>query len=170
MTIEIPERMKRLARDSRGFPIPYVQFLDANGVPDFRVIDDRKMQHALRFKLCGLCGVPMGKHVYFVGGPACVQYGAFYDPPMHHDCAMFALRTCPHLARSKGRYAEPTPRGDMTGAKLVVGTMDTDKCEWFALMHTTGFEVGRTPEGMLLIRAKLPWLDVERWKDGVVLP
>lgn len=166
-TILIPDRMKRLPRDARGYPVPFVQLIYDDGTPDFRTLDAGKLIQALRRKLCGLCGVALGKHIYFLGGPKCVEYGHFYDPPMHRDCALFALQTCPHLARSKGKYAGTEARGDIGDAKLIVGEMDTTKSEWFGLMHTTAFDFGRTPEGMLVVRAKLPWLDVERWKDGV---
>lgn len=166
---DIPPRMHRRPRDERGYVIPYNQFLDANGVPDFRTIDMERQQRALRLRLCAMCGEQMGKHIFFVGGPLCVEHGYFYDGPMHKDCAIYALKSCPHLARAKGKYAEPTARGDMTGFKLIVGEMKTDKSEWFGLMHATKYSFGRTETGMIMIKAKLPWRGVQRWRDGALM-
>jgi hypothetical protein len=52
---------------------------------------------------------------------------------MHKDCAVFALRTCPHLARAKGRYnlAAAMP----SDALIVQGQMPAVKSEWFSLMR-----------------------------------
>jgi hypothetical protein len=164
----IPPRLQRRPRDKRGYVIPYNQFIDANGEPDFRTIDGPRQKRALRLRLCAMCGEQMGKHIFFVGGPLCVEHGDFYDGPMHKECAIYALQTCPHLARSKGKYAEPGPRGPLgEGYKLVIGEIATEeKVEWFALMHGTKYDFGRTETGMLVIRAKLPWIEVERWRDG----
>lgn len=93
----IPFRMARRPRDPRGLPIPYSQFIDQDGKPDFRVLDDQRVARCLRYRLCGLCGQQLGKHIFFVGGPLCVDNGLFHDPPMHRECAEFALRACAHL-------------------------------------------------------------------------
>lgn len=163
----LPSRMMHRPRDARGLPIPYSQFIDGDGVPDFRVLDDIKVQHCLRARLCGLCGEQMGRHIFFVGGPLCVENGLFHDVPMHKECAEFALRACAHLNRSKGKYNSTAPLPDEPGLRIAKGNMGTDdKAEYFALMHTTGYEAKRGPDGMIYIRAALPWLDVQRWRDG----
>ena len=169
MTIELPPipwRMGRRPRDARGLPIPFAQFIGADGVPDFRVLDGERVQRCLRNRLCGLCGQQMGKHVFFVGGPLCVDNGLFHDPPMHKECAEFALRACAHLNRSKGKYSV-APRPSEPGLRVVEGAMATDqKAEWFALMHTRLFSQTHGSDGMIYIRAELPWLDVQKWRDG----
>jgi hypothetical protein len=164
---EIPRRMVTRPRDVRGFPIPYVQFIATNGEPDFRILDHGAVLRCLTGRRCALCGLPMGRHVYFIGGPLCEANGFFYDPPMHKDCAEFALRACPHIARIKGRYrAEEPDLGDKLGAIIVKGAMPDRKAEWFSLMHCTSFTFGRDNTGMIMVRAVLPWLDVQRWQDG----
>jgi hypothetical protein len=163
---EIPFRMARRPRDARGLVIPFAQFIKADGTPDFRVMDDRLTSKAVRRRLCSICGEPMRGDVYFIGGPLCVENGYFYDPPMHKDCATYAIQTCPHLARSKGRYSA-TPDLQEKGVLLVAGAMDiSKKAEWFAIMRATGYESGHTADQMLVIKAKLPWVSVERWRDG----
>jgi hypothetical protein len=162
---EIPYRLRHRPRDDRGFVIPFVQFIKPDGKPDFRVMDEDQTVKALSRRLCGLCGEPMRADVFFIGGPLCVQYGHFYDPPMHRECALYAIKACPHLARAKGKYS-PIPQ-QIDGASLViVGEMNTDKAEWFGLMRSTGYSHGRSQDGMRVIKAKLPWVSVERWREG----
>lgn len=170
--IPIPPRLAYRPRDHRGYVVPYAQFIDNDGVPKFQVMDDTKVRKCLVHRWCGLCGQPMGKHIYFVGGLSCEANGYFYDPPMHLECAEFALRTCPHLARSKGRYGAIPDVADIPGAaKLVVGAMCTEvKADIFALMHGSRFTYGRDKTGMYLIKAELPWLDVQHWRDGARVP
>jgi hypothetical protein len=165
----IPPRMKHRPVDAHGYPIPFVQLIGPDGLPDFRVIDMALLQRCLARRLCGLCGEPMGRNIFFVGGPLCVPNGLFCDPPMHKDCAEFALRTCPHLANAKSRFSRaPLPAGE--GLVVVEASLASDeKCEWFALMHTTEFTLAHGADRSIYIRAKLPWLDVERWANGVRL-
>jgi len=166
---EIPYRMAKRPRDARGFVIPFAQFIKADGTPDFRIMEDRLSTKAVRRRLCGICGEPMRGDVYFIGGPLCVENGFFYDPPLHNECAHYAIQTCPHLARSKGRYAA-TPDLDEKGVVLIAGAMDiSKKAEWFGLMRSTGYQIERSPDGMLIIKANMPWVSIERWRDGEMI-
>lgn len=36
-------------------------------------------------------------------------------------------------------------------------------------MHTTDYTFGMSRDNMVVIRAKMPWLDVTRWRDGALL-
>ena len=160
-----PPRLRHRPRDRRGYVIPFAQFIKDDGTPDFAVMDHHKTLKCLRHRMCGICGEQLGRHIYFVGGPLCVTNHLFYDPPMHRECAIYCLQTCPHLARSKGRY-RPLPPHAPEGAVLTVGKMVTDvKAEYFALMHATTFKFGKSPDGMFMAKAG-PWIDVEYWKDG----
>lgn len=161
----IPPRLRHRPRDARDYVIPFAQFIKADGSPDFTTMDHHKVSKCLRFRVCGICGEQMGRHIYFVGGPLCVVNRLFYDPPMHRECAIYCLKTCPHLARSKGRY-RALPTQSPEGVTVNVGKMVTDvKAEYFALMHATKFDFGKTADGMLMAKAA-PWVDVEYWKDG----
>lgn len=108
----IPERMKHVPTDHRGLPIPYIVQRDRQGKPMFIVNDAAKVAQCGAFGLCGICGKPLGRRPdspsvgYFVGGPGCfyMKAGAFLDPPMHRECAEYALRVCPYIANpSYGR-------------------------------------------------------------------
>jgi hypothetical protein len=160
----IPTRLQLRPRDERGHPLPFTQYIDSKGKPDFRVLDDARVRDVLNNRLCALCGIKMSGDVFFIGGTKCEQYDIFYDPPMHKDRAIFALRTCPHLARAKGRHnlvaAMPSD------ALIVQGHMPAEKSEWFALMRARRYSGGRDASGMIIVRAKLPWISVERWCDG----
>ena len=160
---DIPFRLSRRPVDARGYVVPFTQFIKPDGTPDFRVMDHERTSKAVRRKLCSLCGNPMRKSVWFIGGPKCVEYGLFYDPPMHRECALYAIQTCPHLARAKGKYA-PVP-DHIEGARMIQGVMDDNKAEWFGLMESTGY-THDTANGMIVIKGTLPWVSVERWRDG----
>lgn len=163
---EIPFRLSRRPRDARGYVIPFAQFVKPDGTPDFRVMDDHLTGKAVRRRLCGLCGEKMRGDVYFIGGPSCVENGYFYDPAMHKECALYAIQTCPHLARAKGKYA-PTPDKIEGATSFTVGEMKTIKAEWFGLMRATGYTSSRSDQGMIVIKADMPWVSVERWRDGL---
>jgi hypothetical protein len=149
-------------RDRRGYPITFVTLVDKDGVPDFRTVDQERLAKCIRNRLCGMCGERLGKHIHFVGGPLCVENGLFIDPPMHRECAVYALKTCPHLASSKGRFA---PVGNGHGLHVIEIASD-EKAPWFALMHTTGYGLVQHISGTMLIKAARPWISVERWRDG----
>jgi hypothetical protein len=164
----VPSRLARRPVDDRGYPIPYVQFVRADGKADFRILDVARTDRALRLRLCALCGEPLGGHIYFVGGDGCFEFGQFTDPPMHQDCALFALMTCPHLATAKGRYSPPGVNlPDEPGVKVILHAVSPIKADRFALMHgreySFAFERGRG----LIVTAKLPWRDVRWFRDGV---
>jgi hypothetical protein len=164
---DTPWRLEWRPKDDRGYIIPYTQHI-VDGVPDFRTLDAERVARCLTNKLCAMCGAPLGVHLYFIGGPRCLKHGMFYDPAMHQDCAKYALRVCPHLSRSKGRYAEPPLSTPET--KIVHGAVDPEKVGYSFLMHTKGFTVRRDPRNdMIAIFAKLPWLDFSLWMNGVRL-
>lgn len=98
--IDIPKRMRKLERDRRGYPIPVAVFRDTLGKPHFQITDENKLAHLIKFDLCLLCGSKLKGKRWFVGGPrsAFSVLGAYSDPPMHDDCAHYALQVCPYLA------------------------------------------------------------------------
>lgn len=101
----MPERIARLPRDHRGFPIPFFVHYE-NGVPDFRVIGEGKRGECFNKKLCWLCGDKLGVYKAFVIGPMCVVNGVSSEPPSHLECAQYAVRACPFLANPRMRRNE----------------------------------------------------------------
>jgi hypothetical protein len=110
----LPARIARLHKDHRGFPTPwFVQWFygdkpsDAgSGEPDFRVVDGRKFNAALRMPICWTCGQPLGKHRVFLIGPMCAVNRVISEPPSHRDCAEFSVKACPFLSRPRMRRNE----------------------------------------------------------------
>jgi hypothetical protein len=124
LAVPWPKPMRTLGRDARGYPIPYLVLIDRSGLPQFTINDQERAAECDRKGLCAICGKRLertrsGKRVmWFVGGSRAFLHpaGAFLDPPMHHDCAEYALRVCPFLAAR--RYA-----GRIDDAKLAAGNL-----------------------------------------------
>ena len=115
MMAALPERVRRLPVDHRGFPVPwFVQWFDvdkkpvANGVgtPDFRVIDPARIFQAVKQSRCWVCGDPLGVHKAFVIGPMCAINRVNSEPPSHRDCGTFSARFCPFLSQPRMKRNE----------------------------------------------------------------
>jgi hypothetical protein len=104
--IVVPPRLARRPVNNRGFPVPW--FATELPGPDwnFVQIDPRKIVRAHRAKLCWICGEPLGRFVCFVIGPMCSVNRVSAEPPSHRDCAEYAVRACPFLARPRMRRVE----------------------------------------------------------------
>ena len=110
---DMPARIAKLPRDHRGFPVPwFVAYFDeergerCEPYPDFRVIDTPKIGRAVRERRCWVCGEPLGIHKAFVIGPMCAINRVISEPPSHRECAEYAARACPFLARPRMRRNE----------------------------------------------------------------
>ena len=110
----LPDRIKRLPVDHRGFPVPwFVEWFHADGTfyehpdlphregdyPDFRVVDARKLQIAFLQKRCWVCGSFLGSIFAFVIGPMCALNRVSSELPSHRDCARFSAQACPFLTK-----------------------------------------------------------------------
>ena len=92
------------------------------------VVKARSLQCALS-RVCGLCGMSLaagGRGTVFVGSVAEADAGSFAFPPMHPECASYALETYPRLG---------VP---VLGQALVLA-------EW-AVVVTGGFDLERPAE------------------------
>lgn len=103
----LPDRMRALPVDRRGYPVPwFVAWMDESGQgvergigePDFRVIDPSAIVQAVRQRLCWICGQRMGTYLSFLIGPMCAINRTNSEPPSHLECADFGARACPFLA------------------------------------------------------------------------
>jgi len=160
----IPPRLAGRPRDRRGYPVPYIVMLDANGKPDFRVSDTLKVMRVVELRLCGLCGQPMGRYMGFIGGPQSFQSHCNTDPPSHVECAEYALKVCPFLANPSMHYAEKIPM--LAGAKtIVIPEMPVERPERFFLATAKSVEWVRLPSGNPVLQAG-EWLTTRWFKDG----
>lgn len=94
----IPSRIAKLPVSDHGFPIPWFA-ATVEGKRDFRVVDEKQMDYAVRHKRCWVCGEPLGKFMAFVIGPMCGINRTISDPPSHLECATFSALNCPFLSR-----------------------------------------------------------------------
>jgi hypothetical protein len=184
-SVPLPESMSGLPRDRRGYPIPWIVLRDRTGRPHFTINDSRKVKECGKFGLCGICGKPLGKHnpknphkgAWFVGGPASfyMDRGAFLDPPMHRECATYALTVCPYIANpSYGKRiddatlkAEHVPEG--TAIIAHDGHTLNDKPPLFILGLARRWESFEPAPGQTLFKVrnyKHDWVVLSAWKDG----
>lgn len=121
--LTMPGNIRRLPVSPLGWPVPYfvTWFKDGKqcedgeggGTPDFRVIDPRKIGEVLRKNKCWVCGTQRSAVYHaFVIGPMCSITKTISEPPSHRDCAIYAARVCPFLAKpnmgrnEKGLYED----------------------------------------------------------------
>lgn len=116
-----PRNIAALPRDKHDRPIPWFVAVDADGVPDFRVIRAGGIRDAMRFGWCWVCGKPRGRHAAFVIGPMCCVNRVSAEPPCHLSCAVYSARACPFLSTPSMARRErnlPANRVDPAGQMI----------------------------------------------------
>lgn len=180
-TVEVPQRMRSLPRDRRGYPIPYVVFRDGAGAPHFTINDIRRSRDCRVKLLCAICGQPHRDGFWFVGGSRCFihENGAFVDPPLHRECAEYALQVCPFLAAPSysKRIDAKTLRPDGQPMLLMeTEGMDPNQPVLFGLGHARRYRTNldrrehRRPIAVEPLFLVDQWTFVEWWHDGIVQP
>ena len=158
-TIKTPERVARLPKDDRGYPIFYAVSVDAEGKPNFRVIDPQKWELGIRDRLCGVCGQRLGKRLAFVGGPKSIKSRYFTDLPMHESCAEYAVQVCPFIVLPKFKYAS-----EHKAAVAINPVVDDNRPQQFGIGITTKMKLVSL-QGQIVIRAGA-FARVQYWKEG----
>jgi hypothetical protein len=105
-----PPGIAALPVDFRGYPIFFSVWDEGRPEDgsrhDFRVLNVAQHLRCATERLCAICGEPLDKMLYFVGGPMCLQNRIFGDGPMHEDCARYSMKVCPHLSQPDFGYHE----------------------------------------------------------------
>ena len=174
LTVPIPERMKHLELDPRGYPIPVMVWRDNTGIPYFTINDTNTRFKIIRQELCSICGTKLFRGRWFVGGPLSAFHpnGAYNDPPMHLECAEYALKVCPYLAAPS--YAKRIDTKKVKSENISSTTMFIDptmmpnRPEIFVAVHARGHKVGPFPD--LILKPLRPYIDVRFWRQGVQIP
>lgn len=139
----LPDRMRALPLDARGFPIPwFVGYI--NGEPDFRCMDSAKLARCVNERRCWVCGGYLGVRMAFVLGPMCAVNRVVSEPPSHRECAIFSAKACPFLSHPRMRRNEkglPEIRESPPGYHL--DRNPGAVCVWV----TRDYEVFRAGEG-----------------------
>ncbi len=124
--VPIPERMQKLPRDARGYPIPFNILRDKDGKAHFTINDHEKAAICVNERRCPICGDLNDKTLWFAGGPLSAFHpaGCYIDQPMHHECVQYAMKVCPYLAAP--RYAGRIDTGTLDPNKLPEETIVVD--------------------------------------------
>jgi hypothetical protein len=165
--IPIPRRMRALSRDRRGYPIPAGVLIDATGAPQFTINDEGTRQKHLAEDRCAICGKRLMGRRWFVGGArsAFHENGAYIDPPLHYECAHYALRVCPFLAAphygKRIDAAKVKPGGLSATAILIDQTMIAERPATFVAVLAQ-----RTERSGPYVKPSRPYVRIEFWRQG----
>lgn len=170
--MNVPDRIARLPKDRRGFPIPWNVLKADDGTPFFIVNDDTRHWKALRLVLCPICGERLGRWQWIVGGPGSAfdPNGWYIDLPMHHECVTFALSTCPYLAAPHYQrctdYIREREKLPPQARILIDETVDPVRPELFVAVATSKIHI--KPNGIALpyVRPVRPAMAYEFWQHG----
>lgn len=179
---DIPARMARLPRDPRGYPIPAAVWRDAKGRPHFTINDESVRQSLIGDDRCPICADRLFRGRWFVGGPGSAFHkrGVYIDPPMHYECARFALLVCPYLAApnySKRIDDRTVTQADERRMIFDDPTLDPARPALFVAAMATGqrlirddiFVGKRRLRIVRHIAPKRPLARVEYWRAGAML-
>lgn len=173
--VQIPPRMRSLPVDRRGYPVPFIVVRDKDGVPHFTINNHELVMKCIKEDLCAICGQKLFRFRWFVGGPlsAFHESGCYNDTPLHHECAQFALRVCPHLAAPKyskriGENAVDRVNADFKF--LVDTTMIPERPIVFVSAMSTGQKYITPFPGVVRVHPIRPYRRVEYWRHGSQLP
>jgi len=166
-TVPIPENMRYLPRDRRGLPIPFIVFRDTDGNPHFTINDEERRRFVLKLDRCAICNHQLWRGRWFVGGPKCAfdPRGAYLDPPVHHECAEYALQVCPYLAAPRyGRLIDgATLDYSKAGAGITLdANVDNERPDFFVAVMALGHV--NTEQGYMV--PTRPFRRVEFWRHG----
>lgn len=105
--VQAPPRIAtNCKQDSKGRYVPWFVWWNENGEPDFRIIAPGKIEQAITFERCWICGDQRGRYSSFVIGPMCAVNRNSAEPPCHKECAVYAALVCPFLTQPKMRRNE----------------------------------------------------------------
>lgn len=153
----MPDRIARLPRDPRGYPIPY--FVADLDPIDFRKTDARKRMVAAKEKRCHVCGEPLGYWFCFVTGPIGLDNRITSEGPLHEECAEYACRVCPFIVRPKAKMG-PIPEGAVVACEAI-----TERPERVVIATVRDYQCGLDPRGVLHFRFPPP-KRVRWFRDG----
>lgn len=176
ITTPLPDLMKDLPTDHRGFPIPYIVLRDNEGNPIFQANDEDKVTECLTKRKCHVCGKPLKREFWFIGGQLSAYHpkGAFNDGPTHKECGLFALKVCPYLAHTS--YKAMDEEKGARFAKSLVGktdmqhfvnpTLDQKRLLFFCFVKAKEFIVQTHSPVHRYIVPLRPYEQVEFFADG----
>lgn len=168
--IAIPDRMKHLDCDHRGYPIPFIVFRDSDNKPHFTINDQHKISRCRHSDLCPICGRELLRGRWFLGGPMSALHprGAYIDPPLHHECMRFAVQTCPYLVNQKYTKRIDGNTLDRSKAPDVITLIDPTLDPTRPKIFVAAMAVGQTYTENGYVVPKHPYRGLEFWRDGLL--
>lgn len=147
--LPFPSRIIHLPTDHRGFPVPkFVAWID--GKPDHRVVNPAYMTVAVQKRLCWICGEKMGRYYTSVIGCMCAVNRVISEPPSHRECAEFAVKACPFLARPQAHRREAGMPEDLHEAPgFMLARNPGVSCLWISRAYPTLFRTHAGNDGIL---------------------
>lgn len=148
--IPMPQRIIHLPTDHRGFPVPkFVAWID--GKADHRVMNPAYLTHAVQKRLCWICGQKLGSYKTSVIGCMCAINRVISEPPSHRECAEFAVKACPFLARPQAHRREAgMPEVELHEAPGVMLERNPGvTCLWISKSYPTPFRAYAGNDGIL---------------------
>lgn len=174
--VPIPDLMRHLPRDKRGYPIPANVQIDPDGTPHFALNPEEIRQKLFKEDRCSICGGKLLRGRWMIGGPASAFHpdGAYQDPPVHHECGHYALQVCPYLAMPS--YTKPVStktmaNRDVPSVSIVIDpTLIKNRPDPFVMVMYVGQTFSYDfPGHVRTIRPKRPYRRCEFWSNGVQL-
>lgn len=154
--VHIPKRLQKRPRH-RGLPVPYIAFIDQHGVPDFRVIDQNKRMQVAVHRQCQLCSEPLGRYIFFVGGPSAAAANQYFEPPLHMDCLLYAMQVCPFIVGKIAEHASIEKVQKKHSDAVVTADetfLNVRQPEW-VIKKAMDFVFARTNQGTILFMPKI---------------
>ena len=88
-----------------GLVRPWVNIVLADGGLDFRQTHGTNWRNAWLNRLCQVDGQKLAAPLVFLGGPNQIAEGGFFDePPLHPECAAYAMKACPMISGRMSHY------------------------------------------------------------------
>ncbi len=153
----------------KGLPVPAV-VMYVNGIPDFRITDLDAWKRIADNRLCSLCGHPLRKLMWFIGGPSAMEQRLFFDLPVHEECGLYSFKVCPYLALVTSTHSERQFRTDLEPGKEIINfnvrnDISPHRPELIGFAAATSYRVGHTEGGQPLAQAG-SWLCGPYWFKG----
>lgn len=130
----MPLSMAKRPRDERGYPVPWFTPWHEDKW-DFRFVEPGKAQQAIRENRCWTCGEQLRCPCAYVVGPMCAVNRTSAEPPSHVECAIYAAKACPFLARPK--MVRPTITQGVEGDTEAMPGITLDRNPGVALVWIT---------------------------------
>jgi hypothetical protein len=171
--VPVPDLMRNLPRDRRGYPIPVNVQVDPDGTPHFALNPENIRQQLFREDRCSICGTKLLRGRWMVGGPASAfhPHGAYQDPPVHRECGRYALQVCPYLAMPsylKQIATKTLEQRDIPSVSVVIDpTMIRNRPDPFVMVMYIGQRLNcDLPGHVRTIVPKKPHRQYEFWSEG----